>query len=375
MILDSFSLKDQLFNVVKVRGLAAEIEAAHPEFDADGFVQDCVARFPELELKARVTWMSECLRNHLPPDYRTAVGVILAALPAPNDPTLSDNDFGDFIHAPYPEFVALYGATEQDVDFSLEALRQITMRFSAEYAIRTFINKFPDLAMDALLRWSKDDHYHVRRLASEGTRPSLPWGQNVSIKPELAVPILHNLFHDKTRFVTRSVANHVNDITKKDPELALRLLSEWQSSGRQDEREMMFITKHSLRTLIKRGHPESLRMLGLAPDCEVELSDLVAPSAVAMDSELEFSFSLKAEVDTRVIVDFAIHFVNKRGASTRKVFKLKEFTLQSGIASIVTKRHMLKRVMTTRTLYPGQHSLEILVNGASLGHHDFHLSE
>lgn len=373
--METYSLKDQLFNEKKVSRLASELKSAYPEFNSEGFIQDCVAKFPELELKARVTWMSQCLRSHLPGDYREAISVILAALPSPNDPSLSDNDFGDFIHAPYPEFVALYGATEHDLEFSLESLRQITMRFSGEYAIRTFINRFPDVTMAVLLRWSQDEHYHVRRLASEGTRPSLPWGQNVSIKPEQAVPILNNLFSDRTRFVTRSVANHVNDITKKNPDLALALLKEWQASGRQSDKEMQFIVKHSLRTLIKRGHPECLRMLGLAPDSVVHLMSFSAPEMVKMDSELEFTFSLSAEAETRVIVDYAIHFVNKRGATARKVFKLKELTLLPGTLTTLSKKHLLKRFMTTRTLYPGTHSIEILVNGNSLSKTDFTLQE
>jgi 3-methyladenine DNA glycosylase AlkC len=371
--MDSFSLKDQLFNETKVKGLAGEIRLAYPAFDAVQFTQDCVAKFPELELKARIGWISECLRTHLPADYREAVAVILAALPSPNDPSLHDNDFGDFIHSPYGEFVARYGATEQDLEFSLEALRQITMRVSAEFAIRTFINKFPAQTLETIMGWSKDDNYHVRRLASEGTRPSLPWGQNVSLKPEETIPILNNLFSDRARFVTRSVANHVNDLTKKNPDLALSLLREWKDSGRQNEREMQFIIKHSLRTLIKRGHPECLRMLGLVPDCVVQLSSFGAPDKLAMDTELEFSFLLLAEAETRVIVDYALHFVNKRGAVTRKVFKLKEVTLRANEPTQISKRHMMKRFMTTRTLYPGTHSIEVLVNGQTLSTADFTL--
>ncbi len=136
-------LKDQLFNRAKVAALAAELASVQAEFRADDFVHAVVARFPDLALKERIAWIAECLARHLPGDYRPAVGVILRSLPAPSDPARSDGDFGDFIYAPYAEYVAQRGCTSDDLNFSLAALRGLTMRFSAEDAIRTFINNFP----------------------------------------------------------------------------------------------------------------------------------------------------------------------------------------------------------------------------------------
>ena len=156
----------------------------------------------------------ECLKKYLPADYAEAVNILLKALPEPLNENRTDDDFGDFIYAPYSDFVAHYGCIEANLAFSLAALKEMTKRFSAEDAIRYFINAFPKETLKTLYAWTSDSNYHVRRLCSEGTRPKLPWSQKINIPPEDALPILHALFADKTRYVTRSVANHLNDIAK-----------------------------------------------------------------------------------------------------------------------------------------------------------------
>jgi hypothetical protein len=189
-------LKDQLFNRDKVTTRAGELAAAHAQFRTDQFVDEVVAGLADRELKERIAWIAACLARHLPGDYRQAVGVILDALPAPNDPALSDNDVGDFIYAAYAAYVAQHGCTPEDLDLSLAALRELTMRFSAEDAIRTFINTFPDETLRTLLAWADDENYHVRRLCSEGTRPRLPWSRRLVIPTTAAIPILETLFSD-----------------------------------------------------------------------------------------------------------------------------------------------------------------------------------
>ena len=184
----------------------------YPDFSNQAFQQEVLAKFPELELLERIYWIRDILKKHLPSQYRAAVNILLNSLPPALDPTKSDDDFGDFIYAPYGYFVATYGCTKSELDFSLAALKQLTTRFSVEGPIRFFLNKFPQQTLVELIKWTQDGHYHVRRLASEGTRPALPWAQKINISYTDAIPILDNLYTDSTRFVTRSVANHVNDI-------------------------------------------------------------------------------------------------------------------------------------------------------------------
>lgn len=359
-----FLLKDQLFNQQKVAQIAGEIHGVYAAFAQDAFVRTVVERFPELELKARIAWIAACLKQHLPPDYQSAVTILLQALPVPNNPELADDDFGDFIYAPYTDYVAKYGCTAEHLDFSLGALREMTMRFSAEDAIRYFINAFPQETLQQLLHWSTDAHYHVRRLCSEGTRPKLPWAQKINIPVTAPLPILDNLFTDKTRFVTRSVANHINDIAKIDPALAVETLTKWRASGRQQPGEMEYITRHALRTLVKQGNPNALALLGFSAADQVSLTDFSVPPQVKMDSELTFSFTVEAEAETDVIIDYILYFQSKLGKlSSKKVFKLTKLTLLKDKPVVITKRHLLRQQMTTRTLYPGEHAIEIQING------------
>jgi 3-methyladenine DNA glycosylase AlkC len=366
-------LKDLLFNQTKVRQVSEELNRVHPPFRQDDFARAVLSRFPELELKARIAWMAECLRAHLPDDYRQAVRIIVQSLPVPNDPTLTDGDFGDFIYAPYSEFVARFGCNERDFDISLGALREITMRFSAEDAIRYFINAFSKRTLDTLVIWSEDTHYHVRRLCSEGTRPKLPWSQKLTIPITAPIPLLNNLFADRTRFVTRSVANHINDISKTDPALAIQLLTSWKSTGRQRPEEMRFLLTHGLRTLIKQGDANALILIGALPNPAVRVSQLRVPAEMAMNTALEFSFAVQAKQDVEIVVDYAITFQTKSGKPGRKVFKLKQCSLAKGQTIMLSKRHMLREDMTTRKLFRGRHELEIQINGHRFGKRSFQI--
>ncbi len=369
---EPFSLKDALFNKTKLVNIADEIHAVYNTFPSDEFVSTCLAAFPELELKQRIVWIRKRLQAYLPPDYRKAVTVLLQALPAANDHTKTDNDFGDFIYAPYNDFVAAYGRTRQDVAFSLEALKEITMRFSAEDAIRYFINDFPNETFHVLEQWTHDSHYHVRRLVSEGTRPKLPWSVKITIPIEKPIPLLDNLFHDRTRYVTRSVANHLNDISKFNPDLVLETLERWQTSEKQDPKEMEYIIKHSLRTLVKLGNKKAIEFLHFSAEPEVEISQFeIKKTTVRVGEALDFSFDITAKKDERLILDYIIYFVSKAGTLTnKKVFKIKQCTVKKGETHHIHKRHPL-RVMTTRVLYPGKHTLEIQINGTKVAQQSF----
>ncbi|OYY54934.1 MAG: DNA alkylation repair protein, partial [Sulfurovum sp. 28-43-6] len=196
-----------------------EIKAVFEEFKQEMFEEAVLSRFGELELKERIYHIRDMLSVYLPDDFEHATKLLLASLPQELDSSKTDDDFGDFIYAPYGEFIAYHGCCESYVDVSLGALREVTKRFSVEYAIRDFINVFPDETLKMLEACARSPHYHERRLASEGLRPKLPWGKKITLKYTSALGVLEVLFTDKTRFVTRSVANHLNDLSKIDPGL------------------------------------------------------------------------------------------------------------------------------------------------------------
>ncbi len=205
-------------------------------------------KFPSLELKQRIVWIAESLEKHLPTHFPDAAKHILRCLPPPLDPNKTDDDFGDFIFAPLGEFVVRNGASLEYLDLSLATLKEITKRFSMEDAVRAFIREFPDETMQTLTGWVHDSNYHVRRLVSESTRPLLPWSGRIDLPPERTIALLNQLHADRTRYVTRSVANHLNDIAKNHPELVVQSLSDWHRQEKQHREELMWMTRHSLRT-------------------------------------------------------------------------------------------------------------------------------
>lgn len=370
-----FSLKDQLFNPQKVDYLIGLFLAADSSFPAQEFRDEVLDAFPDLELKERITHIARCLHRVLPDDYVDTLGVILRSLPPRLDPTLTDDDFGDFIIAPLHSFVALYGCSAEHLDRSLQALREITMRFSAEDSIRYFINAFPEETLAFLEDCAQDANYHVRRLASEGTRPKLPWAQKLTIDHRRPLPLLEELFADPTRYVTRSVANHLNDLAKIEPPLVCETLQRWKASGRQSAKEMDFILRHSLRTLVKKGDPEALGLLGYGDTPKVTVSELQAQSTqVVIGESLQFSFELTAQKAQKLMVDYVMHFANPKGTASQKVFKLKKLDLAAGERMRLEKKHRLQP-MTTRSLYAGEHRITLQINGQPFDSLTFQLVE
>ena len=359
----SFSLKDQLFNPQKVAYLADLITKAHPTFPSATFQTDVVTPFPDLALKERLAHITACLHQHLPQDYRTALDILLRALPPELDPTKSDDDFGDFIFAPLALFVALHGRTPADLMVSLQALKEMTKRFSAEDAIRFFLNSFPDKSFAFLSLCTADSNYHVRRWVSEGTRPKLPWAHKLETDFKRPLPFLDQLYSDPTRYVTRSVANHLNDISKIDPDLVVATLQRWQAGGRQTEKEMGFITRHSLRTLTKQGHSGALTLLGFGEAPNITITDFTTSTPqVKVGDALHFQFTLTAHQSQNLMIDYLMEFASDGKRAGKKVFKLKQLEMQADGSKQIKKKHPL-RLMTTRRLVLGQHKITLQVNG------------
>ena len=372
---EKFSLKDQLFNEGKIIKIANDIARVYPAFKKDKFIKNVVQSFPELELKQRITHITECLRNHLPESYAEALEIILNSLPEPCSPKLNDNDFGDFIYAAHGHFVAQFGCSEEFLELSLDALEAITMRFSAEYAIRNFINAFPKKTLKRIQHWSTHPHYHVRRLASEGTRPKLPWGMKIGLSVEAPLSILDTLHADSTRFVTRSVANHLNDIAKTHPDLVLERLNHWKKQKLQNPKELDFIIRHALRTLIKNGDSHALELIGISALPKIQIQKITVSESVQMNEYLEKTIAFVVKENCALLIDYVIHFQNSRGEmNSVKVFKWKQISAKKNEQIQLSKRHEMKQFMSTRTLYPGKHQWSLQVNGAIIHQQEFILN-
>lgn len=369
-------LKEILFNTQTVGVLASEIKTVYSDFDKKSFETEVLEAFQRLELKERLSHIRQMLFQYLPDAYETAVYIILNALPAPLDPGKKDDDFGHFIYASYSEYVAVYGCKKEYLELSFSALREITKRFSAEYAVRDFLNAFPAETLHMLKQCSLSENYHERRLASEGTRPKLPWGKKTGLAPQESLELLENLYTDTTRFVTRSVANHLNDISKTDPSLAILTLQRWKASEKQEPEEMAFILKHALRTLVKEGNAEALALLGYRENPHITIRNFsLGQSAVSIGESLHFTFEIEAERSEQLWIDYLLHYRTKTGKRNVKVHRVGRFKLADGEVIQLQKTHLFKANMTTRKLYEGEHKVELQINGKIFASRRFQLKQ
>ena len=356
-----FSLKDELFNANTVGDLAREF-AVLPGFDPDRFMEKAVPGLAPLGLLERLDWLADCLEDQLPSDFPAMAEALEAAMPPVLDPCKTDHDFGRFIHA-VPGILAVRHGLDLHRDRALDLLEAATQRFSMEFYIRPFLNRWPEETLARLGEWVEHDNYHVRRLVSEGTRPRLPWATNIDLDPMVPLTFLDALHADPTRYVTRSVANLMNDLSKFDSDRVVKVLSGWQTAGQQSAKELDWMTRHALRTAVKRGEPAALRLLGFDPDAKFAVTASVLPNPVKIGEGFTLDIELSCSSDVAAMVDYRIQFHRPNGRDGEKVFKLKSAKLSASKPLKLSKFHKLKANASTFTLHPGPHTLVVQVNG------------
>ena len=352
-------LKDW-FDETRFRQLARELAAVAPRFDTEVFLQLTLDGLGTRSLMQRLQQCAVAADAALPGAYRQKVGVLKKLAPRVGH---------DFVAIFLSDFVARFGA--DDFDFSLEALRFFTRFGSAEFAVRPFIAAEPERAFAALSEWTRDPHEAVRRLASEGARPRLPWGlqlRELVRDPRPCAVLLEALKDDPSASVRRSVANHLNDISKDHPEWVLDLLETWDL----DRESQGWIARHACRTLIKRGHPRALRLFGFGAAPQVEATLSLQPARLRLGERLGLRAELRSRSarPQRLAVDYVIHYVKARGPAFEKVFKWTVLDLPARGEAVLEKSQLL-RDFTTRKHHPGQHRVELQVNGARLAAADF----
>ncbi|MEJ6391318.1 hypothetical protein [Gymnodinialimonas ulvae] len=359
---ERFSLKDHLFNAETIGQLAGEF-ATLPGFEAEAFAAEVVGGFEGRELLERLEWIADCLEPRLASDFPTMADQLETAMPERLDPSLRDDDFGQFIHA-VPGILAVRHGLEAHRERALDLLEAATQRFSMEFYIRPFLNRWTVETLARLSDWAEHGNYHVRRLVSEGTRPRLPWAKNVRIAPLAPLPLLSKLHADPTRYVTRSVANHMNDLSRIDADAVLGTLAEWKAEARQDAAELHWMTSHALRTLVKQGDARAMAMLGYAAEAQVTVDRLVmVPERPAIGDRVVVEIALSAAVETPVLVDYAIGFLRPSGKVSDKVFKVKQGVVTPGEPLVLRKTQVFKGDATTYALVAGPHVLSLMVNG------------
>jgi len=365
-------LKEGL-NQAAVARLAKNLARSWPPFETKRFVRKVVPGLGSLELKERVAHVADTLARFLPDDYLEALGVLTRTKDT-WDPGNESDPLRGFTAWPLFHFIETRG-TEYFAE-SMEALRVLTPLFTAEFAVRPFVEKHRKRSLRLMTKWARDKDKDVRRLASEGTRPRLPWATKIQAlidEPSAAIPILEQLKDDPEEYVRRSVSNHLSDIAKSDPDLVIDLCTTWLDESPSKERR--WIVERATRTLVKQGHPRVWGLLGYEKSPKLAPVELKLRSrTLKMGAQLQLSFELSSasKKTQRLVVDYAVHFMKSDGNLRPKVFKLKSITLRPGETMKLNKAHRITPI-STRKYYPGRHLVEVTANGVSLGSVHFDL--
>lgn len=353
----------EMFNKNFFAHLAEEINKTYPAFETKKFLKDVTSNLEELSLNQRMRKASETMHLYLPSDYKKTVAILKDTIPTVQR---------GYVSLLFPDYVGLHG--KKDIKTSLDALKYFTTFGSSEFAIREFLKLDFDKTLSEMKKWAKDKDHHVRRLASEGSRPRLPWSFKLDepIKnPYATKEILEALKEDEELYVRKSVANHLNDISKDNSDAMLAIIKNWGTSNKHTA----WIIKHASRSLIKKGNQQVLSVFNFEKNPKVLVSQLIlSKKKIKLGEKLKFSFELESNKnkEQNLVVDYAIHYKKLSGELAPKVFKLKEVKLQKNEKLNISKEQLFKD-FTTRKHNAGVHKIEVLINGESYGIEQFEL--
>ena len=349
--------------------IAAMVRRAWRSFDTKAFLRQIEPGYESLELMARGQRIAQALQAHLPQHVPRALGVLVDSMDPPmglddsGEPDAGDRPYSAFLYLPHSIYIGTHGLPHFEA--AMAAQHALTQRFTAEFCIRPYLLHHQGATLARLRDWAQDDNAHVRRLVSEGTRPRLPWAPRLpafQANPQLALPLLGTLKDDPSSYVRRSVANHLGDIAKDHPDLAVGTARTWLQ-GAPAPREAL--VRHGLRFLIKRGDAGALDALGVGHAVALDVrAARVLPARARIGDKVRIEAELHNPTPQaqRVLADLKVHYVKAHGGAAPKVFKLQTLDIPPGATVAVGKTLSLQQ-MTTRTHYPGAHQVELVLNG------------
>ena len=361
-------LKHLLNDTVPPR-IAAMVRRAWRSFNTKAFLHQIEPGYESLELMARGQRIAQALQTHLPQDVPRALGVLVDSMDpsmgidAAGEPDAGDRPYSAFLYLPHSIYIGTHGLPHFEA--AMAAQHALTQRFTAEFSIRPYLLQHQGATLARLRDWAQDGNAHVRRLVSEGTRPRLPWAPRLPAfqkDPQLALPLLDALKDDPSSYVRRSVANHLGDIAKDHPDLAVGTACTWLQ-GAPVPREAL--VRHGLRFLIKRGDAAALDVLGVGHAVALDVrAARVLPARARIGDKVRIEAELHNPTPQpqRVLADLKVHYVKAHGGAAPKVFKLQTLDIPPGATVAVGKTLSLQQ-MTTRTHYPGSHQVELVLNG------------
>ena len=369
-----------MFGPEMVHRAAEAIRAVYKDFDVDGFTQQALDGYDDLELTPRCQQIAAAMGTHLPADRDQAIEILIASLgpelencdPADaqptGDPAIDDNPMSGFFYMPHGYFLAeQLGDDGADLGTVLRANYEITKRATSEFSIRTPLRDDTDETLAALAEWVHDDNVHVRRLVSEGTRSRLPWSfrlKQFQADPTRVLELLEHLKDDPVEYVRRSVANNLNDIAKDHPDVVIETCARWWADADDNRRRLI---RHAMRTLIKAGNTDALAVLGYGADSPARIASVsIEPSTVAIGDKVKVEVAIDnpSGNPAGALVDLRVHFVKANGSTSPKVFKGAEVALEPGESKPVRKTISVAQ-HSTRTHYAGEHVVEVLINGTT----------
>jgi 3-methyladenine DNA glycosylase AlkC len=352
------ALKD-LYSPAFYKKLSDAMGVIVPSFNKQRFISQIFTDdFGSKELKARMRHTSEVLHGFMPSDFKKSARILDKLIVHLKKEGIGEDGLAFMF---IPDYIEIYGIDEFET--SMKAIESVTQFVSCEFAVRPFLVRYDSEMIKQMKQWSTHENFKVRRLATEGSRPRLPWAMAIpALKkdPSPLLPILENLKNDPSESVRRSVANNLNDIAKDHPEWVISLVKKWKGSSRETDA----IIKHGSRTLLKKGNPKILHHFGLKSH-HVHISALkIATPTVNVGEHLAFSFLLtNGDTKNQIIrLEYAVYYRKANGQLTKKVFKISEKSYKPGVRNTVERKQSFRKI-TTRVFYPGKHQLSIIVNG------------
>lgn len=341
-----------------------------PGFDETTFLNLIYSpAFEHMELKARMKHTAEVLYKFIGPDYKQSLVLLIRLV----ESLKAHGFWQERLEMMFlSNYIELYGL--DDLEASIEAMEIVTQYVSCEFAVRPFLIRYQDEMMAVMLRWTGHAHDRVRRLASEGCRPRLPWGLSVpALKkdPSAIIPILENLKNDPSESVRRSVANNLNDISKDHPGIMIEIARKWKGSNKETDA----IIKHGCRTLLKQGHVDVLAAYGLNSNGVLLEEFIILTPEVKIGEALSFSFNISnTDSQSKLIrLEYAVYYLRANGQLSKKVFKISERIYQAGQREKILRNQSF-RLITTRKFYVGSHQLSVIINGQELEKGTFNIS-
>ena len=349
---------DDLISPDVVARLTAAIFDAAPNIDLPSLTS-AQTEVHDKRLRDRVDVVRDALLRDLPDGFDIVESVV--------PEILSDPRFTGWMIWPVTELVtqrALRSGSTAHFDSAMELLAQLTVGLTAEFAVRDLLNDRPERALAIMRDWVDHDNEHVRRLATEGSRAYLPWARRVPwllTHAEATLGILDAAYRDDAEYVRRSAANHLNDLSRVDPAVVTGTARRWSETP---DVNTPWVLKQGLRTLVKRGDPRALALLGFSGDGLVVAQPRVAADVIEWGGVVEFSAEISntGTEPAVVAVDYSVGFLRANGSLSPKTFKLGSRSIPPGETVVVSKNHSF-RPITTRVYYPGQHFVTVQANG------------